>query len=53
LAKVIYNKMHDQRNIKKEVIIQGVHKSRPYFNMSNLFIKIYNVLCYTTNLYLQ
>ena len=28
-------------------------KSGPYFNMSNLFTKIYNMLCYTTNLYLQ
>jgi hypothetical protein len=28
-------------------------KSGPYFNMSNLFSKIYNTLCYTTNMYLQ
>jgi hypothetical protein len=28
-------------------------KSETYFNMSNLFTKIYNVLYYTTNLYLQ
>jgi hypothetical protein len=28
-------------------------KSGPYFNMSNLFTKIYNMLHYTTNLYLQ
>jgi hypothetical protein len=28
-------------------------KSGPYFNMSNLFTKIYNMLYYTTNLYLQ
>ena len=28
-------------------------KSGPYFNMSNLFIKIYNMLYYTTKLYLQ
>jgi len=35
-------------------IIQGVQlKSGPYFNMSNLFTKIYNMLYYTTNLYLQ
>ena len=27
-------------------------KSGPYFNMSNLFTKIYNMLYYTTNLYL-
>jgi hypothetical protein len=35
-------------------LIQGVQiKSEPYFNMSNLFTKIYNMLYYTTNLYLQ
>jgi len=28
-------------------------KSGPYFNMSNLFTNIYNMLYYTTNLYLQ
>ena len=28
-------------------------KSGPYFNMSNLFTKIYNMLYYTTKLYLQ
>jgi hypothetical protein len=28
-------------------------KSGPYFNMTNLFTKIYNMLYYTTNLYLQ
>jgi hypothetical protein len=34
--------------------IQGVQlKSGPYFNVSNLFTKIYNMLYYTTNLYLQ
>jgi hypothetical protein len=34
--------------------IQNVHlESGPYFNMSNLFTKIYNMLYYTTNLYLQ
>jgi len=34
--------------------LQGVQlKSGPYFNMSNLFTKIYNMLYYTTNLYLQ
>jgi hypothetical protein len=34
--------------------IQSVqHKSGPYFNISNLFTKIYNMLYYTTNLYLQ
>jgi len=35
-------------------IVQGVQlKSGPYFNMHNLFTRIYNTLCYTTNLYLQ
>jgi len=34
--------------------IQGVQlKSGPYFNMSNLFTRIYNMSYYTTNLYLQ
>jgi hypothetical protein len=36
------------------IIIQGVHlKSGLYFNMSNLFTKIYNTLYYMTNLHLQ
>jgi len=36
------------------VHIQGVRlKSGPYFDMSNLFTKIYSMLYYTTNLYLQ
>ena len=36
------------------VVIQGVQlKSGQYFNMSNLFTKIYNMLYYTTNLSLQ
>jgi hypothetical protein len=35
-------------------IIQSVQlKSGPYFNTSNLFTKIYNMLYYITNLYLQ
>jgi hypothetical protein len=35
-------------------VIQDVElKSVPYFNMSNLFTKVYNMLYYTTNLYLQ
>jgi hypothetical protein len=35
-------------------VIPGVQlKSGPYFNISNLFTKIYNMLYYTTNLYLQ
>jgi len=34
--------------------VQSVQlKSGPYFNISNLFTKIYNMLCYTPNLYLQ
>jgi hypothetical protein len=34
--------------------IQDVQlKSGPYFNTSNLFTKIYKMLYYTTNLYLQ
>ena len=37
-----------------ELVIRGVQlKSGPYFNMSNLFTKIYNMLYYTANLYLQ
>ena len=36
------------------LLIQGVQlKSGMYFNVSNLFAKIYNLLYYTTNLYLQ
>ena len=36
------------------VYIQDVQlKSEPYFNMSNLFTKIYNMLYYTTKPYLQ
>jgi len=36
------------------ILVQGVQlKSGPYFNMSNLFTKIYNMLCYTSNLYLH
>ena len=36
------------------IYIQSVQlKSGTYFNMSNLFTKIYNMLYYTTNLYLQ
>jgi hypothetical protein len=36
------------------ILIQSVQlKSEPYFNMSNLFTKIYNILYYSTNLYLQ
>ena len=39
-------------DVNKE--LQGVQlKSGPYFNMSNLFINMYNMLYYTTSLYLQ
>ena len=39
--------------ISQNQYMQGVQlKSGPYFNMSNLFTKIYNMLYYTTNLYL-
>jgi hypothetical protein len=38
----------------KPLDIQNVQlKSGPYFNMSNLFTKIYDMLYYTINLYLQ
>ena len=34
--------------------VTGVQlKSGPYFNISNLFTNIYNILYYTTKLYLQ
>ena len=37
-----------------DINIQCVQlKSGPHFNVSNLFTKIYNMLYYTTNLYLQ
>jgi len=43
-----------QRDNLQMLVIQGVQlKSGPYFNMSNLFTKVYNMLYYTTNLYLQ
>ena len=36
------------------LFVQGVQlKSGPYFNISNLFTKIYDMLYYITNLYLQ
>jgi hypothetical protein len=36
------------------LVVPGVQlKSGPYFNISNLFAEIYNMLYYTTNLYLQ
>ena len=41
----ITNKMHYIQNVQL--------KSGPYINMSNLFTKIYNMIYYTTNLYLQ
>ena len=41
-------------NLSMTMIEQGVQlKSEPYFNMCNLFTTIYNMLYYTTNLYLQ
>jgi hypothetical protein len=40
--------------LKLGKLLQSVQlKSGPYFNMSNLFTKIYNMLYYATNLYLQ
>jgi len=43
-----------QKTGEKLPKVQSVQlKSGPYFNMSNLFNKIYNMLYYTTNLYLQ
>jgi hypothetical protein len=37
-----------------KILVQGVQlKSGPYFNMNNSFTKIYNMLYYTANLYLQ
>jgi hypothetical protein len=42
------------RVLYMKIIVQDVQlKSGPYFNMSNLFTRIYKVLYYTTNLYLQ
>jgi len=36
------------------ILVQGVQlKSGTYFNISNLFTKIYNMLYYTTDLNLQ
>jgi hypothetical protein len=36
------------------IYIQSVQlKNGPYYNISNQFTKIYNMLYYTTNLYLQ
>jgi len=41
-------------NIYKVGNVQGVQlKSEPYFNISNLFTKFYNMLYYTTNPNLQ
>jgi len=40
--------------LRVKCLVQSVQlKSVPYFNMSNLFTKIYNMLYYTANLYLQ
>jgi len=52
---VVYLYMFTNQHVPDgDTHIQGVQlKSGPYFNMSNLFTKIYNMLYYTTNLYLQ
>jgi len=43
-----------KRGILYDLLMQGVQlKSGPYFNVSNIFTKIYDMLYYTTNLYLQ
>jgi hypothetical protein len=48
------DKMSRLKNGASLLYIQSVqHKSGSYFNMSNLFTNIYNMLYYTTNLYLQ
>jgi hypothetical protein len=40
-------------SLYNDLYITGVNlKSGTYFNISNLFTKIYNMLYYTTNLYL-
>jgi hypothetical protein len=43
----------DYENNQQDALHGVQLKSGLYFNMSNLFTKIYNVLYYTTNLYLQ
>ena len=51
-SNVLKTQHHDFNSIYLH--LQGVQlKSGPYFNMSNLFTKIYNMLYYPTNLYLQ
>jgi len=53
VGKIRRSKLHLHTN-KVVTNIQSVQlKSGLYFNMSNLFTKIYNMLYYTTNLYLQ
>jgi len=49
------NKLHvSAPSAHHQALLPGAQlKSGPYFNISNLFTKIYNMLCYTTNLYLQ
>jgi len=42
------NKSSDEKEVKSVQL-----KSGPYFNMSNLFTKIYNMLYDTTKLYLR
>jgi hypothetical protein len=53
--KLCIHKIWETKNIIfPYLIIQSVQlESGPYFNMSNLFTKVYNMLHYTTNLYLQ
>jgi hypothetical protein len=50
-----FKKQHRLPNsVIRHFFLQGVQlKSGLYFNMSNLFTKIYNMLYYTPNLYLQ
>jgi hypothetical protein len=54
-AKVaVGSEIRAKHSTQSENQIQNVQlKSGPYFNTSNLYTKIYNMLYYTTNLYLQ
>ena len=57
---IVFSEVEHESNFAK-VRIDYIHgqlqsvqlKSAPYFNMSNLFTKIYSMLYYTTNQYLQ
>ena len=55
LSQVKKNLSQVNKNLSQNTVyITGVQlKSGPYFNTSNLFTKIYNMLYYATNLYLQ